>query len=254
MKTNLLALLIILLFGVARLHFEQALTREHRAAFFHTAQLNLDMRERLGQMGFVAALSGFRAILADLFWIQGHTAWERTEWGSMKLLFDTVTSLQPRAVMFWDLSAWHMAWNAGHAALYDETQPREALRLKAQREYWKIGEDFLLRGIQNNPDKPFLYEKLGFLYREKFRDHAKAYEAYERSAQFPNATEYCKRFALYELAQVPGREREAYERLMALYRVGESEHLPTLLTRIQELEEKLSVPAEERIYIPPARP
>lgn len=247
-------MLIILLFGAARLHFEQALTREHRAAFFHTAELNLDMRERLGQMGFVAALSGFRAILADLFWIQGQTAFERTEWGSMKLICDTVTSLQPRAVMFWDLSAWHMAWNAGHSALWNENQPREALRLKAQLEYWKIGEDFLLRGIQNNPDKPFLYEKLGFLYKEKFRDHAKAYEAYEKCAQFRTAPEYCRRFALYELAQVPGREREAYDRLMALYRVGESERLPTLLKRIQELEEKLSVPVDQRIYIPPSPP
>ena len=254
MRTKLLALLIILGFGAARLHFEQALTREHRAAYFHMAQLNLDMRERLGQMGFVAALSGFRAVIADLLWIQGHTAWERTQWGPMKLRFDTVTALQPRAVMFWDLAAWHLAWNASHAVRYDENQPREALRLKAQREYFKLGEDFLLRGIQNNPDKPFLYEKLGFLYREKFQDHAKAFEAYEQCARFPNAPEYCKRFALYELSQVPGREREAYDRLMALYRVGESERLPTLLKRIQELEEKLGVPPEERIDNPAPSP
>lgn len=252
-KTKLIALPLILAFGAARLHFEQALTREHRAAYFHTAQLNLDMRERLGQMGFVAALSGFRAVIADLLWIQAHSAWERTEWGRMKLLFDTVTALQPRALMFWDLAAWHMAWNASVAAMEDDKQPREALRIRNQRAYFKIGEDFLLRGIQNNPDRPLLYDRLGMLYREKLQDHARAYAMYEKCAQLPGAPEYCRRFAVYELSQVPGREREAYDRLMELYRMGESERLPTLLKRIEVLEEKLSVPREQRIYSPAPR-
>lgn len=254
MKPKLIAFAGILLFGAARLPFEDALSREHRAAYFHTAELNLDMRQRLGQMGFVAALSGFRAVMADLLWLQAHSAWERTEWGRMNFLFDTVTSLQPRALMFWDLAAWHMAWNASVAALEDEKQPREALRIRNQRTFFKIGEDFLLRGIQNNPDRPLLYDRLGMLYREKFQDHAKAFEMYEKCAKLPGAPEYAARFAVYELSQVPGREREAYNRLMELYRRGESEHLPTLLKRIQVLEENLSVPPEQRIYSPASRP
>lgn len=250
MKIRLIALLLIVLFGAGRLHFEQRLTEEHRAAFFHQAQLNLDLRQQLGQLGFLAALSGFRSCVADLLWIQAHSAWERTEWGRMKLLFDTVTSLQPRAVMFWDVAAWHMAWNASVAMLLDKSQPREALRVKAQREYFKIGEDFLLRGIQNNPEKPLLYDRLGLLYREKFRDHEKAAAAYEKCASLRGAPEYAKRFAAYELALVPGREREAYNQLMDLYRRGKSEWLPTLLRRVGELEEKLNVPPEQRIHIP----
>jgi hypothetical protein len=98
-----------------RLHFEERLTQEHRSAYFRNAKLDLDLRQRLGQMGFLAALSGFRSLVADVLWIQAHSAWERTEWGRMALLFDTVTSLQPRAVLFWDMAAWHMAYNASVA-------------------------------------------------------------------------------------------------------------------------------------------
>jgi tetratricopeptide (TPR) repeat protein len=156
--------------------------------------------------------------------------------------------------MFWDMAAWHMAWNASVAMRENRALPREALRIKAQREYFKLGEDFLLRGIQNNPDKPTLYDRLGMLYRDKFNDHERAAAAYEKCAQIPGAPEYAHRFALYELSHVPGREREAYDALMQLYRRGESEHLPTLLNRIQALEEKLSVPAEQRIDTSRSRP
>ena len=252
MKTKVLALLVILLFGAIRLRFEQRLTEEHRALYFHSAQLNLDLRQRLGQMGFLAALSGFRALVADILWIEAHSAWERTEWGRMALLFDTVTSLQPRAVLFWDMAAWHMAWNASASALYNEEQPREALRIKAQREYFKLGEDFLLRGLQNNPDKPTLYEKLGFLYQMKFEDPCRAAEYYAKAATFPSALPYVKRLAAFQLAECPGHEREAYEKLVALYKMGPDEHVPTLFTKLKELQEKLDIPAEQRIYNPPS--
>jgi hypothetical protein len=41
---------------------------------------------------------------------------------------------------------------------------------------------------------------------------------------------------------------------MELYRMGEDEHLPTLLKRIQAMEEKLDVPPDQRIYNPAAAP
>lgn len=248
MRTRIYASLIILAFGAVRLPLEDELAREHRAAYFHGAKLDLDMRQRIGQLGFVAALGGFRAVIADLLWLQAHTAWERTEWGRMVGLFETVTSLQPRCLMFWDMASWHMAYNASVAAREDKRQPREALRIKAEREYWKVGEDFLLRGIQNNPDHALLYDRLGMIYRDKFKDHQKAFDMYEQGRQRPDAMPYVRRFAAYELAEIPGSEREAYDRLKALCAEGHEERLPTLLTKLHKLERKLSIPRGESLY------
>lgn len=241
----------LLIFGALKLRFEEALEARQRAAFFHGAKLNLSLSEQIGQMGFLAALSGFRALVADALYIRAHAAWERTEWGRMKLDFDAVTALQPRCLLFWDQAAWHMAFNASVAAYDNPKQPREALRLKAQREYWKLGEDYLLRGIANNPDRPLLYDRLGFLYREKFKDHCKAAEAYRQCAAQPKAPQYAERFHAYELAQCPGHEREAYELLLSLYQRGEDERLPTLLRWLGHLQEKLNVPAEKKVDTSP---
>jgi hypothetical protein len=241
----------LLVFGALKLRFEQALAVSHRAAYFQTAKLDLGLREQIGQMGFIAALSGFRSLVADGLYIHAHTLFERTEWGRLKLDFDAITSLQPRAVLFWDQASWHMAYNAGAAALLDREQPREALRLKAQREYWRLGEDYLLRGIANNPDRPQLFEKLGTIYRDKFGDHCKAAQYFAESAKRPGAMQYVHRFAVYELAQCPGHEREAYEKLLELYNRGKEEQLPTLLRWLGHLQEELNIPAEQRVYIPP---
>jgi hypothetical protein len=182
-----------------------------------------------------------------LLFIQAHVAWERTEWPRMLLLFRQATALQPRSLLFWDVAAWHMAWNASAAALNDSTQPRHALRVKAQREYFAIGREFLEQGIRHNPDRPQLYEALARLYREKYRDHARAAEYYELAAGKPGAPRYARRFAAYELSYVEGREREAYQRLRALYNEGEQERLPTLIRRLKLLEERLNIPETERV-------
>src|SRR6266478_2299781 len=179
-----LVLGMLLAFGVMKLPAERALSLQHRFAAggkFDDA-VNLDVREKIGQLGFIAALSGFRAMLADFLFIEAHVAWERTEWGRVLLLFRQVTTLQPRAVLFWDMAAWHMAWNASTAAMNDRTQPRLALRIKAAREYFQLGKDFLERGIKNNPERAELYEALGRLYRDKYEDHEHASEFFAKAA------------------------------------------------------------------------
>src|SRR5436190_10289848 len=142
MIRSALVLLFLVLFGVLRLPIESRLSEQHRSAYFHQAQLGLDLREQVGQLGFLAALSGFRSRVADVVFIQAHVAWERTEWGRVLLLFREATTLQPRSILFWDMAAWHMAWNASVAALHDEKLPNDFLRRKAQREYIDLGKDF----------------------------------------------------------------------------------------------------------------
>ena len=247
MIRGLAVVLGLTLFGAAKLPMEHSISGEHRKLHFRAVDFNLDLREQVGQLGFIAALSGFRSLVADALFVQAHVAWERTEWGRVLLLFRQVTTLQPRALLFWGMAAWHMAWNASTAALNDRTQPRLALRIKAEREYFALGRDFLELGIKNNPDRPQLYEALARLYRDKYNDHEHAAEFFAKAASLPGAPSYVKRLAAYELAQCPGREQQAYDQLHALYHSGEKERVPTLLRRLKELEIKLDIPSEQRI-------
>jgi len=247
MMRAVVALAVLIGLGFLRLPIERNLAALHRQEHFRGVEFNLDLREKIGQLGFIAALSGFRAIVADALFIQAHAAWENTEWGRMLLLFRHITTLQPRVLLFWDTAAWHMAWNASVAAMNDQKQPRLALRVKAQREYFALGKDFLERGIKNNPDRPDLYEALARLYTEKYKDHERATEYYAKAATLPGAPTFDRRFSAYELSYCEGREREAYERLRGLYDEGPQERLPTLIKRLKFLEEKLGIPEDQRI-------
>ncbi len=243
--TTLLA--AVVLWGAVKLPAEQALSASRARQHLASVPLNLSLREQLGQLGFVAALSGFRAVVADFLFIQAYAAWERTEWNRVFRLFRQVTTLQPRSLLFWDMAAWHMAWNAGTAALHDPAQPRQALRLKAQREYFDLARDFLEDGIRNNPERPQLYEAMARLYRDKYKDHARASEYFTLAATKPGAPTYERRFAAYELSYSDGHEEEAYQLLRALYHEGEHERLPTLISRLKFLEERLNIPVDQRI-------
>ncbi len=245
-----IALGSLLVFGLARLPIEDGLQREHRALHFQTVEFNLSLREQIGQLAFVAALSGFRSVVADVLFIQAHAAWEDIEWGRVLLLFRQATTLQPRSVLFWDMAAWHMAWNASAAVLRDPNIPREDLRLKSAPEDYDMAKDFRESGIRNNPDKPQLYESLARLYQQKYNDHLHAAEMYAKAAALPGAPTYDKRFAAYELSYAAGHEQEAYDALRRLYDMGPGEHLPTLLARLHALEEKLQIPADQRIPAP----
>src|SRR5438094_1084858 len=247
MMRTVAVLRVLIALGTLKLPIERNLAALHRQEHFRGVEFNLDLREKIGQLGFIAALSGFRAIVADALFIQAFSAWENTEWGRMLLLFRHITTLQPRVLLFWDTAAWHMAWNASVAAMNDSAQPRLALRVKAQREYFALGKDFLERGIKNNPDRPQLYEALARLYKEKYKDHERASEFFAKSAALPGAPRYERRFSAYELSYCEGREREAYERLRQIYDEGEKERLPTLITRLKFLENKLGIPQDQRI-------
>lgn len=243
-----LVLLGLLLFGLARLPFERQLTAELRAAHFFESNLTRNVREQGTQMEFAAALSGFRSVVGDIMWLRCYSTWAQTDWGKLKVRLDAATTLQPRNLLFWDNASWHMAWNASVAMMQNQKQPRETLRLKAAREYIRLGEEFLLRGIQFNPDRARLYELLGNLYREKMNDPCRAADAYLEAARRPDHTAYVYRMGLYEMAKCPGRETEAYRLILAAYQ-NPKNRLPSLLVTLDRLQKALNVPAAEQIDI-----
>ncbi|MDD5349113.1 MAG: hypothetical protein PHQ12_02770 [Chthoniobacteraceae bacterium] len=254
MKRIAAVLALLLLFGAVKFPMEEALTRTHRTAYFHGAQLNLPLREQIGQGAFVAALSGFRGVIADLLTLKANDAWENTRWDRVVLFYDQITTLQPRVTLHWEMAAFYMAYDAAQASLNDPNQPRQTLRVKACREYQRLGRDFLERGIRNNPDRYVLYNRLGAILMNKIGDHEAAYEAYAKAAEFPDCMGYEKRFAAYELSKCPGKEAQAYALLAKLYSEGPREHTPTLLQRLKAMEDALKIPPEQRVYNPPGPP
>lgn len=250
---SLIAVLLIAVVGALLIPWQVELQRTAQAHHFRTAALSLGLREQIGQSGFLAALSGFRAPVAAFLWIEAHTAWEKTEWGRMAGIFNTVTTLQPHTLLYWDIAAWHMAWNASISAQQDRKQPSEALRERARRQYIQMGREILENGIRNNPDSYLLNERLGILLRDKVGDHSASADAFATAASFADAPAYIHRFAAYEMAKVPGREHEAYDLLLSLYREGEKQRMPALLSKIRELEVKLDIPREQRIPGPSFR-
>jgi len=244
MKAVVLFILIVAGLAPLKWKFEKSLDADHVSSdLLHHA---IDLRERVGQTAFIAILGGFRSVVADFLFIDAHFAWERVDWSHLLLRLRQVTMLQPHVTMFWDVAAWHMAWNASTAALND-TSLSPAARKHLQGEYIELGRDFLERGVANNPKNPQLYEALARLYRDKLNDHAQASENFLKASQLPNCAAYDERFAAYETSYCEGREREAYDRLRALYDRGEKERLPTLIARLHLLEEKLNISPVTRI-------
>jgi hypothetical protein len=238
--------LIVLLAAIAVVFIPLKVEIESHLPLPVHAPLNLAVRERIGQSAFVAVLGGFRSVIADLLFIDASAAWERTDWTQLLLRLRQATELQPHAIMFWDVAAWHMAWNASIAADRDQTRSPPA-RVRASREYIQLGRDFLERGIAHNPNAPQLYEALARLDRDRLHDHTRAAENFYKASQLPGHMAYDERFSAYELSWSDGREREAYQRLRALYLRGENERLPTLIARLKFLEQKLNIPETERL-------
>ena len=240
--------LLLAVFGAVRLPVETRLTQEHQAASFGNVKLNLGLREKVGQSGFLAALSGFRTVVADLLFIDANAAWQRVEYGRMNLLLQTVTTLAPRNANFWDESAWHMAYNASVYVMEDPKQTKIAAKLKAQHEYFLLGKDYAEHGVENLPDSYLLHQRLALIYKDKLQDHCAAAASFDKAAACPRAFSYEKRFAAYEMSWCPGHEKEAWQRLRTLYDMGPQERLPTLELRLKAMEDKLQLPQEQRVY------
>jgi hypothetical protein len=240
MKPVLALIFILPAFVPLKLKMEAACDR------IAPGSLSIGLREQIGQSAFIAVLGGFRSVIADLLFIDAYSAWERTDWTYLLLRLRQATELQPRAILFWEMAGWHMAWNAGTAALEDDSKS-PATRRRLQHDYLELGKDFLVRGIAHNPEKPQLYEALARLYRDKFHDHALAAENFEKASRLPGHASYDERFSAYELSYCKGREREAYDRLHTLYQRGEKERLPRLLNQLRTMEARLKIPANERI-------
>lgn len=227
--------LTILTMGMLRMPFERKMTDDLNQAGLLPPKLEQRTGEKIGQTFSAVSLGGLRTLVATFMNLRAFTFFQEQRWGEVGDTYELIVDLAPRTRYYWDTGSWHQAYNAASYYLYGSELP--PLRRKAN---WRAcilrGREFLERGIRNNPNDPILKHRLGTLYSDPnkinaFGDLSKAYEqayeAYMSATKTPNAPAYSKRFALYSLARVPGRETEALELLKEIESQG-GNPLPTI--------------------------
>lgn len=233
----------LLAFGVARMPFEMALSKELRQANLTPQPLDIGTRERIGQTSSAVALGGLRTLVATFLNLRAFSFFQEQRWDDVADTYDTIVDLAPRTRYYWETGSWHMAYNAASYYINDSKLP--TLR---RREAWRNsilkGRTFLERGIRNNPNDWSLEANLGFLLSDPnkitaFRDlnatFAAAAEAYRISADTGKALGYVRRSEFYSLARVHGKEAEALAMARSLYQEPIN-RTPTLLVLMFVLE------------------
>jgi hypothetical protein len=104
------------------------------------------------------ALGGFRGLISNFLWIRANDLQQADKYFEMVQLADWITDLEPHFPQVWAFQAWNMAWNI-------------SVKFKdfADRWRWVQRGMELLRddGLRYNPDDPFLYQQLSWIFQSK---------------------------------------------------------------------------------------
>ena len=261
MRHKCLAILVLVLAAVVFSPLENRIHTERVRLKYGGAQVSLSLREKLGQGTAIALLAGFRGAAADFLWIQNSEYFVKNEWVPMYRNIELVTMLQPQSTMFWDMGAWHMAWNIAYSVSKDPKNENGAQGIRREREWHQKARDFLLRGIENVPDKWDLYFPMAWLYKEKLAADCgfdaecqrealcKAAEYFGRAAEFPDAPAYIGRACAMALEKC-GRGRDAYEYWKTLWNMDRQtahQEWSVIERNLKRLEDELAIPEAERV-------
>jgi hypothetical protein len=266
------AFLVALILGCwapLKVVWEQKISREQDLLRYQGVTVTRHLRDELGQGLTIGILSGMRSVVADIIWVINVTlAWENEEWFKMEADINLCTSLQPRSISFWDGGGWQLAWNASVAAMRDRNQPNELRRIRASRFWIERGLDVYLRGIASNPEHYRLWAQTGLLYQQRLADNEKrngqlaaAAEDYRKAAYYyeqaslrPDCPVFYERFPAYMYGNA-GDDQAAYDAWVRLWnrltpqeREQQQHWKEKIESNIRRLEQKLSVPAEKRIF------
>lgn len=209
-RNMVVVLLVLLVAGWVKSPWEEGKQAAFEQQGLLWRPLERDVKKKIGQTCAAVALGGLRSVVATFLNLSAYGSFENREWVKLSDQFETIVALQPRTTYYWDVGAWHMAYNA--AMDYKENEKLPAARQEAlHRAYVLKGRSFLERGVQNNPDNWTLLSSLGRFYGnpKKYPDYAKSAGAYERAWKTGKARNFEARAWLYSLARVEGREREA---------------------------------------------
>jgi len=255
------AALIALLLGLwapCKIMWEQSINRQQNQMRYNSSSgMAFHLRDQLGQGVSLAVLGGMSNVVADfIFVINVTVAWEDADWIGMAKYITLVTTLQPRAPIFWDMGGWHLAYNASVSAMQDvHAQPNELRRLKASRYWIERGLDVYLRGIDNNPQDWKLMRDTAGVYQQRLKDYNSAATYYKMASEAPDAPIYLERFPAI-MYHFGGDDKRSYEEWTDLWnrltpaQREEPRHFAgkNNAAVLRQIEQKLSIPREKRVF------
>jgi len=206
----LLALAVLVLGGLAKLPLERALTTDLRERELLRPPLELETTRKLGQGFWAVSLGGLRTLVATVLNLRAQEYFEGQKWTQLTDTFGTIVQLAPFTEYYWDIGAWHMAYNA--AAWHQHSSPAPELRRRAEWRNWiERGVDFLEEGLRHNPDDWRLWNNLGRIHSDpnKILDFEAAAEAYASAVATGDAPSFVARAEARARARIPGREDAA---------------------------------------------
>lgn len=220
------------------------------------------LQDALGQGVTVGLLGGFRAIVADFFWIRTNVIWSDSDLPATQTLIKLVTAIDPRPQFFWINGANMIAYDMPHwriLAAGGYTVVSESEQRRFDREQAEIALRLLKEGFIYHPHSVALYVCQANIQLNRAKDTAAAAESYHMAALQPGAPYFTTR--IYgELLKRMGRKQEAYLWLKQVYPtlpkprdLGrftqfqiETAMADVVLERIRDLEKELNIAEDER--------
>lgn len=250
LRTAAAVLLGLILAGVALRPIEGPAWESVRA---RQPALRLEsLKDALGQGVTVGLLGGFRAIVADLFWIRTNAIWETNDLPGTQTSIKLVTAIDPRPTYFWlngsRMIAYDMPnWRIDKAGGWDVVP--DTVKRRFDEEQSAVGVKFLENALEFHPDHPLLVIEIANIYLNRLKDVETASKYFQRAYQLPGAPDYAAR--IYgELLRRLNRPADALAHYKTLYVTLSSDdvmHMKhVVLERIRELEGELSIPESER--------
>ena len=246
-KNVLVAIAILIAFGAGRLYVEEPMAREMKARQYWPDTIKMEMRDQIGQLGFTAALGGFRSLVASILSVKAFIHWDNGRFDQANALHWIIVNLQPRSFFNWFQALHNTAYDK--ASAIQNAESRRADWEVQYREAFDEGRRFLEEARKFLPEDYRVYSMMAELYQERFRpwppDFCKAAEYYKLAAECPNTKPYYKRFYAYAVAQCPGREQEGYRLMREVYDKGQ--RFPSVITHLKRLEGFLGIEPSKRI-------
>jgi hypothetical protein len=169
-------------------------------------------------------------------------------WSEVESLLTLTTRLEPRFDLYWDDAGARLGLDA--ASYYRDDKSRPSLhRKRLYREYVQRGIDFLTEGLKHCPESHRLHERLAYFYTDRVQPQNHRLAAEHFLAAYRNGgLEFNERAAAYQMVKLDNdlaAWQLAYKILRKNYDMGR--RVPSVLRDLPVLEERLGVPAVERI-------